>query len=120
MGFTYNDDEHDSVSQIRGLLGDVTSPGHFSDETITARYSANQSNAYLAAATLAETWANQLTTQPAMVKAGGVEKQYPVTQMKDMRELAIRLRGLAGEPDGTWERVEATDWQLPRSPYRGY
>lgn len=123
--YTYDPSEADTISIIRGLIGDTAvgvsgaqGSAFFADQTITARYGANGSAPLLSAASLLRTWANQITaTKPKQRKFGDTEDQK--FDPKALTDLASRYEAQAGA-GGTWERIEAVDNSLPRFPFGGY
>ncbi len=115
MSASYDINEADNVSKVRGLIGDtdVTAP-RFQDETIAARINAAGSNLFTAARDL-------LYSIYTQIVVGGIRRKrigYVDTDFFSPAEgLKARIDELAAYAAlGVWGRYEVSDWELPRWP----
>lgn len=114
MTASYDINEADNVSKVRGLIGDTDLTAvRFADETITARFTLNGSNIYLAAASCLQSLLNAIIASPNKLRFADYEQTQ--NDPKLLQQLIDQLRAQSGLW-GNWERYETSDWQLPRWP----
>lgn len=98
MSFSFNESLEDSISQIRFLLGDITSPGEFSDELINGAYAYVEEDVNEAAAMLAEQQAAKYSKMTD-ISVDGLSVSYS-ERASQYNSLADRLRRAGGGVNG--------------------